>query len=128
MANRLVLTFSWKDLIELVKILDQYQLAVKTAKPDSNISAVHVNVKKRILKLIEKNLKSEHIELPAVRREWVYLKNVVFQYFIGLLKLGIENEDIRYREMYDKIRVLIGEEENEIDKTLYMIENYKIGS
>ena len=34
MADRSIVKFSWKDLILLVKILDQYELAVKTAKPN----------------------------------------------------------------------------------------------
>lgn len=128
MADRSTILFSWKDLIEMIKIMDQYQLAVRTAKPGLDVSAVHTNIKKRILKLVDKNQKADDIPLPAVRREWVYLKNVIFQYFIGLLKLGIEHEDLRYREMHKKISDLLGEEENEIEKTLYMIENYKIGS
>ncbi|ELR72389.1 hypothetical protein C900_01671 [Fulvivirga imtechensis AK7] len=127
MADRSIVKFSWKDLILLVKVLDQYELAVKTAKPDQGVSAVHINIKKRILKLINKNMKAESIGLPAVRREWVYLKNVIFQYFIGLLKMGIENEDTQYKQMYEAIIKLLSEED-EIEKTLYMIENYKIGS
>ena len=125
--TRQTIEIGFGDLIFLADVLDQYRLAMKNAKPDLEVSATHMNLKKRITKLIQKYSKEKHILLPGVRREWVYLRNVIFQYFIGLLKLGIENEDLRYREVYNRLGSLIDDPTDEIEKLLSMIENAKIG-
>ena len=103
-------------------------LAMKSAKAEIKMSPTHINIKKRIIKLIERDIKAKTNSLPAVRREWVYLRNVIFQYFIGLMKLGIENQDKKYHFVYNKIGDLVSDSSDEIDKVLSMIDNSKIGS
>ncbi len=127
MAERQILIISFDRLVHLADIMDQYRLAMVNAKPDSEVSATHLNLKKRILKMIEKSDKRAEVELKGVRREWVYLRNVIFQYFIGLLKLGLESEDLRYHELYGKLGILVNDGADEIEKVLIMIGDNKLG-
>ena len=127
MADRQELLIPFDRLLHLADIMDQYRLAIINAKAGMEVSATHANLKKRILKIIDKNDNRSTVSLKGVRREWVYLRNVIFQYFIGLLKLGLENEDLRYRELYKELGELIGDEADEIEKVLAMIQDNKLG-
>ena len=127
MADRQELLIPFDRLLHLADIMDQYRLAIINAKAGIEVSATHVNLKKRILKIMDKNDNRSTVSLKGVRREWVYLRNVIFQYFIGLLKLGLENEDLRYRELYKELGELIGDEADEIEKVLAMIQDNKLG-
>ena len=127
MADRQELLIPFDRLLHLADIMDQYRLAIINAKAGTEVSTTHVNLKKRILKIINKNDNRSAVSLKGVRREWVYLRNVIFQYFIGLLKLGLENEDLRYRELYKELGKLIGDEADEIEKVLAMIQDNKLG-
>ena len=127
MADRQELKIPFDQVLHLADIMDQYRLAIVNAKAGAEVSATHVNLKKRILKIIDKSDKHSTVSLKGVRREWVYLRNVIFQYFIGLLKLGLENEDLRYRELYGALGQVIGDEADEIEKVLSMIQDNKLG-
>jgi hypothetical protein len=97
--------FDHNELIFLNKVLDHYRLFIRkhfgeTGKFD------HSSIKKKI---IEGVYKSNDYTVDFTIRELKFLRNILFQHFIGSLKTNLIKEELPFLSIYFVISDLIDE-------------------
>ena len=114
-SSRYKLTLTVKELIFIAKVLDQRRFYLKSVF-NKGISKDHDSIKRKILNGI--NSSNAVIIFSGSRREMVYLKNALSQYFIALIRSNIIDDEKNYIKLLSEIILLLDEDLNEVFKGL----------
>lgn len=102
--------FTQEEIVFVNKVLDHYRLFI--IKHLHGVGKVdHANVKKKVIIAV---YESQNPTIEFTTRELKFLKNLLFQHFIGSLKANIIKEELPFLSIYLRISQIIKEPANEI--------------